>query len=196
MVKAFLIILICLPSYLLADNTDRGFGSIENDRSEPISFSSDSLSFNQETGTSEMKGSVSIIQGDTVLSSDYAEVSFNVDTNELERFYASGNVVLKSGNDIARGNEAIYNFIENKLLFLKIFISSIPVMIMGYILVKYNVIDELRNIKIIAFTTLIFGVLLYISDKYKLHNDIENNFTLKSAIIIGVFQILSLIIDL
>ena len=118
MVKAFLIILICLPSYLLADNTDRGFGSIENDRREPISFSSDSLSFNQETGTSELKGSVSLVQGDTVLSSDYAEISFNVDTNELARFYASGNVVLKSGSDIARGNEAIYNFIKGELTFL------------------------------------------------------------------------------
>ena len=118
MVKSFLIILICLPSYLLSDNTDRGFGSIENDRSAPISFSSDSLSFNQETGTSELKGSVSLVQGDTVLSSDYAEISFNVDTNELARFYASGNVVLKSGSDIARGNEAIYNFIKGELTFL------------------------------------------------------------------------------
>jgi lipopolysaccharide export system protein LptA len=65
-----------------------------------------------------MKGSVSIVQGGTVLSSDYAEISFNVDTNELARFYASGNVVLKSGNDIARGNEAIYNFIKGELTFL------------------------------------------------------------------------------
>ena len=118
MIKAFLLILIILPSYLLSDNTDGGFGSIANDRNDPISFSSNTLSFNQETGTSEMKGSVSIIQGSTVLSSDYAEVSFNVDTNELQRFYASGNVVLKSGNDIARGNEAIYNFIEGQLTFL------------------------------------------------------------------------------
>ena len=118
MIKAFLLILIILPSYLLSDNTDGGFGSVANDRNEPISFSSNTLSFNQETGTSEMKGSVSIIQGNTVLSSDYAEVSFNVDTNELERFYASGNVVLKSGNDIATGNEAIYNFIEGQLTFL------------------------------------------------------------------------------
>ena len=118
MIKAFLLILIILPSYLLSDNTDGGFGSIANDRNEPISFSSNTLSFNQETGTSEMKGSVSIIQGNTVLSSDYAEVSFNVDTNELERFYASGNVVLKSGNDIARGIEAIYNLKEGQLTFL------------------------------------------------------------------------------
>ena len=32
----------------------------------------------------------------------------------------------------------IANFIKNKSLFLKIFVSSIPVMIMGYILVKLN----------------------------------------------------------
>ena len=118
MIKAFLLILIIFPSYLLADNTDEGFGSIANDRNKPISFSSNSLSFNQETGTSEMKGSVSIAQGNTILSSDYAKISFNVDTNELERFYASGNVVLKSGNDIAKGNEAIYNFIKGQLTFL------------------------------------------------------------------------------
>ena len=67
MIKPFLIILICLPSYLLSDNSDGGFGNIANDRSEPISFSSDTLSFNQETGTSEMKGSVSIVQGGTCL---------------------------------------------------------------------------------------------------------------------------------
>ncbi len=90
-------------------------------------------------------------------------------------------------------HKEIFNFVENKLLFLKIFISSIPVMITGYILINYNLIDELRNTKIIAFTTLMFGFLLYISDRFKLQNDIENNFNFKSAIIIGVFQILSLI---
>ena len=118
MIKAFLLIILILPSYLSADITDGGFGSIANDRNKPLSLSSNSLSFNQETGTSKMKGSVSIIQGNTILSSDYAEISFNVDKNELERFYASGNVVLKSGNDIAKGNEAIYNFIKGELTFL------------------------------------------------------------------------------
>ena len=118
MTKAFLLIIIILPSLLLADNTDRGFGNIANDRNEPISFSSDSLLFNEKTGTSEMKGSVSIIQGNTVLSSDYVKISFNVDTNELETFYATGDVILKSGNDIAKGNKAVYNFIKGELTFL------------------------------------------------------------------------------
>ena len=119
MAKAFLFIFLgILPSYLLSENLEGGFGTIVNDQKEPISFSSDSLFFNEETGTSEMKGSVNISQGYTSLSSDYAEISFNVNTNELEKFYASGDVVLKSGNDIAMGNEAVYNFIKNELTFL------------------------------------------------------------------------------
>ena len=42
-------------------------------------------------------------------------------------------------------------------------------------------------------TTIIFGILLYISDKFKIEKNIENNFTIKSAIFIGILQILSLI---
>ena len=59
----------------------------------------------------------------------------------------------------------IFNFFKNKELFLKIFISSIPVMLVGYILVKLNLIDALRNVKVIGWMTIIFGVLLYVSDK-------------------------------
>jgi len=119
MFKAFLFILLgIIPSYLLSENLEGGFGTIANDRNEPISFSSDSLFFNEETGTSEMKGSVNISQGQTSLSSHYAEILFNVNTNELERFYASGDVVLQSGNDIAMGEEAVYDYINNELTFL------------------------------------------------------------------------------
>ena len=87
----------------------------------------------------------------------------------------------------------LVNFVKNKNLFLKIFISSIPVMIVGYFLVKLELIHVLRNIKIIGWTTIIFGVLLFISDKSKVNQNLDKNFSLKSAIFIGVFQILSLI---
>ena len=87
----------------------------------------------------------------------------------------------------------IVNFIKNKVLFLKIFIASLPVMFVGFILVQTNLIQKIRNIEIIGWTTLIFGILLYISDKYKLEKNIDKNFNYKSALIIGLFQILSLI---
>ena len=86
----------------------------------------------------------------------------------------------------------IKNFFENKVLFFKILISSLPVMFVGYFLVETNIIDQIRNIKVIAWTTIIFGVLLYISDKFKLEKSIKK-LNYKSVVIIGVFQILSLI---
>ena len=87
----------------------------------------------------------------------------------------------------------IFNFIENKQLFLKIIISSFPLILVGYFLIQTNLIQELRSIKIIGWMTLVFGILLYISDKFKLEKNIDKNFNYKSAIIIGLFQILSLI---
>ena len=87
----------------------------------------------------------------------------------------------------------IINFYENKILFLKIFVSSIPVMIVGFFLIKSGAVEKIRSIEIIAWTTLIFGFLLYISDKFELKKNIKNDFNLKSAIIIGLLQISSLI---
>ena len=87
----------------------------------------------------------------------------------------------------------IFNFVENKELLVKILFSSIPVILIGYFLIHTNLIQELRNIKVIGWMTFIFGILLFISDKFKLQNNIEQNFNIKSAMIIGIFQILSLI---
>ena len=87
----------------------------------------------------------------------------------------------------------IFNFVQNKDLFLKILISSFPVMIVGFFLVKFNLIEQIRNIKVIGWTTLIFGILLYLSDRTGIQKKINSNFTLKSAILIGLLQILSLI---
>ena len=90
-------------------------------------------------------------------------------------------------------NKEILSFLKNKNLFLKIIISSIPTILVGAILVQTKLIDILRNIEVIGWTTIIFGFLLYFSDKFKLDNDIENNFNYRSALMIGLFQILSLI---
>tara|TARA_Y100000741_G_scaffold347143_1_gene314155 strand:- start:58 stop:816 length:759 start_codon:yes stop_codon:yes gene_type:complete len=87
----------------------------------------------------------------------------------------------------------IFNFVKNKKLFLKIVISSIPVMVIGFLLIKLNLIDQIRNIKTIGWTTIIFGILLYISDRFDLGKNIENDFNFKSAIFIGFLQIFSLV---
>ena len=87
----------------------------------------------------------------------------------------------------------IFDFVHNKILFFKILISSLPIMMIGFYLVETGIIEKIRNIETIAWTTIIFGILLYISDKFKLEKNIKENFSYKSAILIGLFQILSLI---
>ena len=87
----------------------------------------------------------------------------------------------------------IINFYKNKILFFKILISSIPIMIIGFLLVETNYIEKIRNIETIAWTTITFGILLYVSDQFKLEKNIKNNFSFKAAILIGILQIFSLV---
>ena len=87
----------------------------------------------------------------------------------------------------------LIDFFRKKDLFFKIFIASLPIMFFGFFLVQTNFIEKLRNIEVIGWATLIFGILLYVSDRYKLEKTISNNFNYKSSIIIGIFQLLSLV---
>ena len=87
----------------------------------------------------------------------------------------------------------ILDFLKNKNLFFLIMISSLPTLFFGFLLIKFDLIDNLRNIKIIGWTTLFFGIVLYLSDLRATKNKISSNFNLKCAIIIGLIQILALI---
>ena len=82
---------------------------------------------------------------------------------------------------------------NNKRLLNLIIIGSIPIMIVGYILYSTGLIYSLRNIKIIAWTTLIFGILLYVADKSHFDKKISANLNYQSIIFISLFQVLSLI---
>ncbi len=82
---------------------------------------------------------------------------------------------------------------NNKKLLSLIIFGSIPLIIFGYIFYSTGIIYQLRNIEIIAWTTLIFAVVLYISDKSRFDKKISSNLNLKSIIFIGIFQIFSLI---
>jgi len=89
--------------------------------------------------------------------------------------------------------DEIINFIKNKTLFLKIFVASIPVMVLGYTLIKLNLIEYLRNIKVIGWTTLIFGILLYFSDKCSQQKSLKKDLSFKLIFIVGLIQALSLV---
>ena len=55
-------------------------------------------------------------------------------------------------------------FEDKKLLKLLIF-GSLPLIIVGFIVFKTGLINYFRSIEIIAWTTIIFAIFLYIADK-------------------------------
>ena len=81
---------------------------------------------------------------------------------------------------------------NQKLLTLMI-VGSIPLIVVGYILYKTELIYLLRDLQIIAWATLIFGIILYFADKNKSDKEISSSLNLKLILYIGLFQILALI---
>ena len=87
----------------------------------------------------------------------------------------------------------LFDLKNNKRLLGLIIVGSIPLMIFGYILHSSDLIYFVRNVEIIAWTTLFFGFILYFSDQSKTKKNISKTLNLKSIIFIGIFQILALI---
>ena len=110
-VKIFLFAIL-ISGMSFAQNT--GFGSLASDRTEPIEFNSDRLTFNQESNLAELFDGVQIIQGKTVLSAEYVKAIYSK-TNKLEKVFAERNIELKSDQDIARADKAIYSLTDNSI---------------------------------------------------------------------------------
>ena len=87
----------------------------------------------------------------------------------------------------------LIDFSNNKKILNLLFIGSLPLIIVGYFFYEYNVYENLRNIEIIAWSTLVFGILLYFSDKIIISKSFDKNLNLKNILIIGLFQVLALI---
>ena len=87
----------------------------------------------------------------------------------------------------------LINFFQNKNLALLIVLGSIPLIICGFLLHFSNFIYLLRNLKIIAWTTLIFGIILFIVDKFKVEKKFDIDLNIRNILIIGMFQILALV---
>ncbi len=87
----------------------------------------------------------------------------------------------------------LFNLKENQRIISLIFFGSIPIVLIGYILYTTGLINLLRDIKIIAWTTLVFAIVLYLADQSRLDKKISSDLNIKTILIIGIFQVLSLV---
>ena len=82
---------------------------------------------------------------------------------------------------------------NNHKLLVLILVGSIPLIIFGYIIYSTEIVNLIRNIEIIAWTTLFFGLVLFLSDKRDTNQNISTNLNVKTILFIGLFQILALV---
>ena len=87
----------------------------------------------------------------------------------------------------------LINSYKNKKLLNLIFFGSLPLIIFGFFFYKFGIIDLVRNLKVISWTTFIFGILLFFADKKTQNKNIVKDLTLKNIFLIGFFQAISII---
>jgi undecaprenyl-diphosphatase len=78
-------------------------------------------------------------------------------------------------------------------LALYILAGTIPAILFGYTLKTLNVPDLERNVTVVAWNTVIYGVLMLVADTVGKQEKTINDVTLKSAFLIGCAQALALI---
>ena len=115
--------------------------------------------------------------------------NFNVGSLQLDISFHLGSlfaIIFYFRNDLL-------NITKNKKLFSLILLGSLPLIVIGYIFFTIGLIDYFRNLKIIAWTTLIFGLLLFIADRSKIKQKLDTRLSYKSILIVGLFQVFAII---
>lgn len=83
-------------------------------------------------------------------------------------------------------------FTKNIKYILLIIIATIPAGIIG-VLFKDKIESVFTNVKLVSFSLIFTGIILFISDKIKYTNKSEKDITFLDAIIIGIFQAISIV---
>lgn len=87
-----------------------------------------------------------------------------------------------------------YEFNHNDARFLRlIFLGTIPVVVAGFFLKSNGLIYELRSLKTIGYGMIIFGIILYLADKYGKQNRVKKDWSFLDALIMGLWQAVALV---
>ena len=83
-------------------------------------------------------------------------------------------------------------FDQKSRLLLYLVAATIPVFVIGFFF-KEEIALDLQNVEVVAWATLIFGVVLYLADTMGLTVKRMEHMTMAPAILIGIAQVLALI---
>ena len=143
---------------------------------------------------------LSIIQGITewlpISSSGllvvFEEIVFLDDKNQNLLF----NISTHAGSLIAvviYFKKEILNIFQNLPLIQNIIIATIPVVFFGFLIKFFNINIFLQDIKIVAYATIFFSIVLYLCDRSDVKKKFGKNISNKYAFYIGLAQVFALI---
>ena len=85
----------------------------------------------------------------------------------------------------------IKNFFQNRLsyntLLFKIILATLPAVVVGIFVYNY-IEDYFRNLEVVAWASIIFGIILFFADKQNSNNSSWEEMKFSDALIIGCFQ--------
>ena len=84
-----------------------------------------------------------------------------------------------------------FKFIKDQIIF-KIILSTLPAILIGYFIYDY-VSFYFRNTHLIAISSILFAIFLYLADKIQIKNKNWKKITYPEAFLIGLFQVLAFI---
>lgn len=84
------------------------------------------------------------------------------------------------------------NFDDHVRLALSLVVATLPAVVVGFLLKKMG-LDDIRQVGVIASTSIIFAIVLFATDRFGLKKSNLNNITLGRGFLIGLGQAVSLI---
>ena len=96
--------------------------------------------------------------------------------------------------DVLRAIKGVFVFRKDSTdsaLALKLIIAVIPILAVGFVLKDH--IDEIRNIRLVAYMLICFGIVLYLADRFAPSTRTIDSMSYRTAFFIGLAQCLSLI---
>ena len=76
--------------------------------------------------------------------------------------------------------------VEDKIVF-KIIVATIPAIIVGFFI--YDLVNSyFRNIEVMAISSIVFALILFVADKSKIKEKNWNNISFKDSFLIGLFD--------
>lgn len=78
-------------------------------------------------------------------------------------------------------------------LALMLIVATVPVVVAGLILKVTGLSDAMRSIAVIGWAMILFGIVLYMADRWGPEKKTSQDWTLREAAIMGLWQALALI---